>query len=116
MNELDQLRTELGEEILERFPGLDASEHRNITHVASLSDYFTLIMRRDPGMLRELIASGDLHNTYDAGDLAPGDTPVDQLDEKLREIRSREMVRIIYRDLLRLADLADCAGRRSCRD
>ncbi len=107
MNELDQLRTELGEEILERFPGLDASEHRNITHVASLSDYFTLIMRRDPGMLRELIASGDLHNTYDAGDLAPGDTPVDQLDEKLREIRSREMVRIIYRDLLRLADLPE---------
>lgn len=77
-----------------------------------LSDFIYQVCTRQPNLLIELAASRDLNRPYPpdgytaaiAADLAPIDS-VDALSSVLRRRRTREMVRIAYRDISGQADL-----------
>lgn len=112
MEALDQLRAELAEEIDRTFPALDADERANLAEVCSLSEFFTRIMRRSPDTVRDLFSSGDIRRRYVDEPfalplLSPASASIDELDTMLRQVRNREMIRVIYRDLLRHADLLE---------
>lgn len=108
MSELDELEVELAGEFSSLLPGLDQETRANLVRVASLSDFFCKQVRRDPAVIAELVGSGALDR--DRGDtLVTLDERVDHtaLDAALRRTRNREMVRIIYRDLMGLSDLEE---------
>ena len=76
------------------------------------SDYVAQSCIRDPSLLVELAHSGDLQRKYPAGEMAghlreklAGVSLEADLQQRLRQIRRREMVRIIWRDLVRSAAL-----------
>ena len=78
------------------------------------SDFVAQSCIRDPGLLVELADSGDLQRKYRAGELAgrlqeklAGVSLEPDLHQRLRQIRRREMVRIIWRDLVRSAALTE---------
>jgi len=78
------------------------------------SDYVAQVCLRVPELLLELKQSGDLERAYAAGDLATalaarlsGVSDEMGLHRQLRLFRRREMVRIIWRDLARLAPLSE---------
>lgn len=82
------------------------------------SDYVADQLRRDPALLTDL--SSDLYRSYQPGELAKrifdcieGIEAEEELTRKLRQIRRREMVRVIWRDLNRLADLKETTGTLS---
>lgn len=96
------------------------------------SDYVAQRVASQPEGFRELLASGDLDRRYDPGDLAhrvsralDGVGVEAELHRTLRQLRHREMVRIIWRDIGGLAPLeetledlsefADCCVRESLR-
>jgi len=78
------------------------------------SDYLCEQLERQPELLAELLDSGELGTPYAQGQmrqraeacLADCDTEA-ELHRRLRLFRRREMVRIIWRDLSRRADLAE---------
>ncbi len=109
MSELEQLRADLLAEVIKSFPSLTSSDHEALTRVASLSDYFARFVRQYPEELLALFASGDMVGRYPVGPTMPphDSIDIDQLDSWLRGVRSREMIRIIYRDLVGLADLEE---------
>ncbi len=81
------------------------------------SEFVARACIREPGLLIELVDSGDLANCYTPGDwamrLARQLATVhdeSQLAAALRRFRRREMVRIAWRDLAGLADLAETLG------
>ena len=87
-----------------------------LVRVASLSDYFLNYLVTNPAA-RALVQSGDLTRSYRVGAIAghwstPGviagaiNNPK-QFDARLRQMRHREMARIIFRDFLRLADMVE---------
>ncbi len=85
--------------------GLDAQHAR----LLAASRFAAIQFERDPDLLEELRASGDLARSYEedelrarlAGQLADcGDA--DSLDRALRRLRRREMLRILWRDFNRL--------------
>ncbi|WP_432697218.1 bifunctional [glutamate--ammonia ligase]-adenylyl-L-tyrosine phosphorylase/[glutamate--ammonia-ligase] adenylyltransferase [Marinobacterium sp. YM272] len=81
------------------------------------SDYVCEQLQRQPELLAQLHETGDLWRRYAPGELrdraaaalagCENDT---ELHRQLRLIRRREMVRIIWRDLNRLADLEETTG------
>ena len=78
------------------------------------SDFVAQSCIRAPGLLVELADSGDLQRKYRAGELAgrlreklAGVSLEPDLHQRLRQIRRREMVRIIWRDLVRSAALTE---------
>ena len=78
------------------------------------SDYVAQSCIRYPQLLVELADSGDLQRKYPAGEMAgrlreklAGVSLEADLHQRLRQIRRREMVRIIWRDLARSATLAE---------
>lgn len=78
------------------------------------SDYVTQWGIRQPEGAKELIESGDLQHAYDEQGMQQRltvmlDEIVDEtrLHQQLRVFRQREMVRIIWRDLIGWADLAE---------
>ena len=94
------------------------SRYQDFIRVCSLSDFVLVQAIRDPQMLIDLVASGQLDRT-----LVPGETRY-QLNERLtdcpdenslllhlRQYRNRQQVRIIWRDLIRQAELSE-----TCRD
>ncbi len=86
--------------------GLDAQQAR----LLAASRFAAIQFERDPGLLEELRASGDLERSYDtdelgarlAGQLANCED-AESLDRALRLLRRREMLRILWRDFNRLA-------------
>jgi glutamate-ammonia-ligase adenylyltransferase len=86
--------------------------------VCAASDFVAEHIIRDPQMLLELAESGELERSFAPGelrgqiaaavDLATSD---DELGRNLRRQRTRQQVRIIWRDLTRQADLVE-----TCRD
>ncbi len=86
--------------------------------VCALSDFVFEQLLRDPGLWRELVDSGQLARTLSEGELRGQVRAAlarcqdeDALGIALRRQRNREQVRIIWRDLLREADLQE-----TCRD
>jgi glutamate-ammonia-ligase adenylyltransferase len=97
------LASELGDEVLSALPAVWAA-----------SEFVAQNCIRDPGLLAELVSSGDLGGRYGAAAyrqrLTPrladcGDEPA--LGAALRRFRRREMIRIAWRDLAGWADLAE---------
>ncbi len=102
-----------------------------LKRVWALSDFVARGCQRDPRMLHDLIASGDLARPYPnngyTAKLAEGLQPVsdriaailtetsaatdvdpiEDLQQILRRFRKREMIRIAFRDILGMADLAE---------
>ncbi|SEG82651.1 bifunctional [glutamate--ammonia ligase]-adenylyl-L-tyrosine phosphorylase/[glutamate--ammonia-ligase] adenylyltransferase [Marinobacterium lutimaris] len=103
---LEQLGAELPEQIRHGLP-----------RILIGSDYVCEQLERQPQLLAELHQSGDLWRSYEPGEvrqlaqatLQECDSEA-ELQRRLRLIRRREMVRIIWRDLNRLADLAETTG------
>nr|WP_207280724.1 bifunctional [glutamate--ammonia ligase]-adenylyl-L-tyrosine phosphorylase/[glutamate--ammonia-ligase] adenylyltransferase [Thiocystis violacea] len=78
------------------------------------SEYVAISAARHPADLADLIASGDLGRAYAAGDLArrleprlAGVADEPALQMALRRFRRREMMRIIWRDIVRAAPLPE---------
>jgi glutamate-ammonia-ligase adenylyltransferase len=74
------------------------------------SQYAVSLCQRKPELLAELLASGDLSRSYSEDeldhrlqDLLAGVVDRDILGERLRRLRQREMLRVIWRDFNRLA-------------
>lgn len=86
----------------------------DLARVLTGSDYVAAQCSRNTGLLAELLASGDLYRGYLPGrymqSLAECLASVDSeplLQLRLREFRQREMVRIVWRDLTRQADMRE---------
>ena len=98
----------------------DWNEQRwaEFARVATASDFVLEQSVRDPAMLLALAASGELDRAFAAGELcaqvagaAQAAGSEDELARNLRRQRTRQQVRIIWRDLTRQADLV-----QTCRD
>ena len=105
----------------ESAPGLDqwsAERWLEFDRVCAASDFVLEQAVREPGLLLELVDSGDLDRGFAPGELcAQVSAAVRQADSEealgktLRRQRSRHQVRIVWRDLTRQADLV-----QTCRD
>ncbi len=80
--------------------------------VFTMSDFVTRCAFRNPEILMDLFQSGDLDRAYPKTEYAlrvkhffDGVSDESDLARSLRRVRSREMVRIAWRDLLGLSDL-----------
>ena len=83
-----------------------------VERVFTLSDFASSCCIRNPGLLTELVDSGDLNRTYPAdfyrvqlADAVETAASRESLEKILRNLRSREMLRIAWRDLSGWADL-----------
>jgi len=94
----------------------DISRHAAIEEtlpvVWAASDFVAQACLRRSGLLRDLVHSGDLERSYGEGGLAgllaarlEETTDEGALAAELRRFRTREMVRIIWRDVIRWATL-----------
>ncbi|WP_426415748.1 bifunctional [glutamate--ammonia ligase]-adenylyl-L-tyrosine phosphorylase/[glutamate--ammonia-ligase] adenylyltransferase [Aestuariirhabdus sp. LZHN29] len=95
----------------------DESLQAQLVQCWSGSDYVAELCRRRPGLLDELLGSGDLLRAYDVGEyrqrldaLLVGVETEDQLALQLRRFRQREQTRIIWRDLNRLTPMTGTTG------
>ena len=86
--------------------------------VCAASDFVTEQVCRDPQMLLELADRGELERSFAPGELRGQIAAAlaeaaseDELGRNLRRQRTRQQVRIIWRDLTRQADLVE-----TCRD
>ena len=87
---------------------------KEIKQVFTFSDFVAVSSTRNPEMLSGLIESGDLHRCYSSDSYSDklktslaGIKEDPTLEKTLRLFRNREMVRIAWRDLTGLADLAE---------
>ncbi|MEJ3575413.1 bifunctional [glutamate--ammonia ligase]-adenylyl-L-tyrosine phosphorylase/[glutamate--ammonia-ligase] adenylyltransferase [Pseudomonas fragi] len=106
---------------LEGGQGLDAWSPERwsaFNRVSAASDFFIEQSLRDPLMLLELAHSGELDRSFGPGELcgqiaaaAQAASSDDELGRALRRQRTRQQIRIIWRDLNRQADLIE-----TCRD
>ncbi len=92
--------------------------HADLIRVLAGSDYTAEQLSRTPRLLEELMTPNDLYREYPEGEYAEqlsGRLKVADSEEllhmMLRKFRQREMVRIIWRDLTRMADM-----RQTTRD
>ncbi|TDF82902.1 bifunctional [glutamate--ammonia ligase]-adenylyl-L-tyrosine phosphorylase/[glutamate--ammonia-ligase] adenylyltransferase [Pseudomonas sp. H9] len=95
-----------------------AERWAQFARVTAASDFVLEQALRDPAMLLELVASGELDRSFAPGELcaqiagaAQAADSEDALARNLRRQRNRQQVRIIWRDLNRQADLV-----QTCRD
>ena len=106
---------------LEGAPGLgdwSAERWTAFNRVSAASDFFIEQALRDPLMLLALVRSGELDRSFGPGELCGQIADAvqqastdDELGRELRRQRTRQQVRIIWRDLNRQADLIE-----TCRD
>ena len=106
---------EAGQRALAAWP---PARHAALTRVLAASDFVAEQAARDAPMLLELAGSGELERSLAAGELRgqleqalAGCASEDDLARSLRRYRNRQQARIIWRDVNRLADLAE-----TCRD
>ena len=81
-----------------------------LQRVSAASKYFTSLSQQRPEILAELLGSGDVQRSYNENCLTnalacllEGCTEEDELNQRLRRFRQREMLRIVWRDFNRLA-------------
>ena len=105
---------ELESRAAEIFSDLASDACQQFIRVCSLSDYVRQSTMQHVDIVGELVASGDLVRQYDDNILRSElkatlkqSLPVNEFDSLLRKIRRREMVRIIFRDFSRAADLVE---------
>jgi glutamate-ammonia-ligase adenylyltransferase len=98
--------------------GWDEAFWAQFDRVCAASDFVWQQVLQEPALLVALHASGELQRPLDAGELcaqlATALAEVDneeQLGRQLRRQRTRQQVRIVWRDLTRQADLVE-----TCRD
>lgn len=98
--------------------GWSATRAEAWRRLCALSDFVHEQAVRDAGLLPALGDSGELERRFAAGELREQLQALladcadeDELGRRLRRFRNRQQVRIIWRDLNRLADLAE-----TCRD
>jgi len=110
-----RLRQAFGEAGLELPAGGDFEEQLRL--VLAFSDFAAESLVRDPALLAGLQAAGLLDRPAGPGELAARldvflqETPdAENLALRLRRFRRREMVRIAWRDLAGLAELAETTG------
>lgn len=103
---------------LARFDAWPPERHAAFERVCAASDFVTEQVGRDPQMLLALADAGELERSLGAGQLRRqlaeavlAATTEDELGRNLRRQRTRQQVRIIWRDLTRQADLIE-----TCRD
>lgn len=108
----DTLAARIEELSLPAFLDHSPSTVSNVCHVLALSDFVSNACTRAPELLHGLIASGDLHRTYppqrfaqDATQAVAPLTEEAELMRILRQLRTRELVRIAWRDLSGWCDL-----------
>ncbi|UZE95765.1 bifunctional [glutamate--ammonia ligase]-adenylyl-L-tyrosine phosphorylase/[glutamate--ammonia-ligase] adenylyltransferase [Alkalimarinus alittae] len=92
----------------------DTAVLTSIVSAWCLSDFVANATSRFPLLLSDLINSGDLFSSYDSGSInnrlaeeIKHVSTEDELVMTLRLFRRREMVRIIWRDLLKVSDLSE---------
>lgn len=87
----------------------DQDKLSRVSRTCHLSDFFLDILQFQPFVIEDLIQSGDLDRSYDAEYWARKFVNLRQedLDRQLRSIRKRELARIVYRDLNRMAELVE---------
>ena len=92
----------------------DAALAAALARVLGCSQFVAQAFARDSELLPGLLASGDLARSYDEREfrerlalVLPADADEARLAARLRRLRRREMVRIVWRDLLRAADLLE---------
>ena len=92
----------------------DAFWSESAARVLACSDFVSRACSAQPGLLAELLHSGDLRRGYTAGDLAArvrqavvGCVDEAALQSALRKLRKRELVRIAWRDLAGWANLEE---------
>ena len=109
MAELDALHHQIQQDIARQWPDLSEQRRSAVARVAALSDYFQDSVKRAPSIIIDLFESGDMEEAYadDAFSERVAHLSLENLDAGMREIRRREMCRIIYRDLNRIADLEE---------
>ena len=90
----------------------------DFNRVSAASDFFIEHALRDPLMFLALVSSGELDRSYAPGELCgqiggavEQASTDDELGRELRRQRTRQQIRIIWRDLTRQADLIE-----TCRD
>lgn len=98
--------------------GWTAERWDGFARVAAASEFVLEQSVRDPAMLLGLVDSGELDRRFTPGELcaqlaaaAQAATTEEELARNLRRQRTRQQVRIIWRDLTRQADLVE-----TCRD
>lgn len=86
--------------------------HGMLFRVFALSEFVAACFIRNPSLLKDLLDTGDLHRSYEPGEYrkkasvdAGAATDETRLASALRKRRTREMVRIAWRDLTGAADL-----------
>jgi glutamate-ammonia-ligase adenylyltransferase len=91
-----------------------------LPRVFAASDFVARACAREPALLRDLLARGDLVRPYAAGELTArvhqalaGTTDDADLKVRLRRLRRREMARLAFRDLAGWADLAEVTATLS---
>ncbi len=108
---INDLVAELGEDVSRYIDkhcrDNDAQLVEQFKFVCYLSKYVYNCLQIDPELVHELLASGDLQRQYDRDDYRSVFAHVDleSIDFRLRKVRRREMIRIIFRDLTRSASL-----------
>jgi glutamate-ammonia-ligase adenylyltransferase len=92
----------------------DAGLAAALARVLCCSQFVGQALSREAGLLPDLLASGDLARSYDGREFRerlalalPADADEARLAAELRRLRRREMVRIVWRDLQRTADLVE---------
>jgi glutamate-ammonia-ligase adenylyltransferase len=108
----------LSSEAQAQFAAWPAERRALLRRVGAASDFVVQQGLRDPQMLLELAASGELERSLQGGEMRAqlaerlaecGDE--EELGRRLRRFRNRQQLRIIWRDLSRQADLIE-----TCRD
>ncbi len=112
-------REQLAPEALKKLQQLDAL-HKSVMRVFCASKYVSESCTHDSAMLVDLFISGDIQRSYTEGEyldklrvLLAGDLDEASLGRVLRCFRRREMVRIIWRDLMAWAPLEEVLANLS---
>ena len=115
---LQQAFAGLSSEAAAAFAGWPGERLEALRRVGAASDFVVQQGLRDPQMLLDLAASGELERRLAAGELRAqlaqaltGCADDDELGRRLRRFRNRQQLRIIWRDISRQADLIE-----TCRD
>ncbi len=101
----------------QRFAAWSGARRDAFGRVCAASDFVSEQVSRDPELLLQLAESGLLERSLQAGEMRTAlaemladCTDEDGLARQLRRFRSRQQVRIIWRDLTRQADLSETCG------
>jgi glutamate-ammonia-ligase adenylyltransferase len=115
---LQQAFSELSSEATAAFAGWPTERVEALQRVATASDFVVQQSVRDPQMLLDLAANGQLERTLGAGEMRlqlvealAECADEDELAQRLRRFRNRQQLRIIWREISRQADLIE-----TCRD